>query len=110
MRPDLARRWPDPAPSWQRRPPPLSQRRRIPDGRGEECQIRVVPRRTRVDAQIRVGKNILDSRVPVTQLDTRELLEAEIIGMQEQLAGFILDEVLAEDGKFNIIHALPPQD
>jgi len=58
----------------------------------------------------RRGKNILDSRVPVTQLDTRELLEAEIIGMQEQLAGFILDEVLAEDGKFNIIHALPPQD
>jgi len=47
---------------------------------------------------------------PLTQLDTRELLEAEIIGMQEQLAGFILDEVLAEDGKFNIIHALPPQD
>ena len=47
---------------------------------------------------------------PITQLDTRELLEAEIIGMQEQLAGFILDEVLAEDGKFNIIHSLPPQD
>jgi hypothetical protein len=38
------------------------------------------------------------------ELNTRELLDMEMVGMQEEIAGFIKDKVAPADGEFNLLY------
>jgi hypothetical protein len=37
------------------------------------------------------------------ELGAEEMLAGEILALQEQLAGFIMDEIVSEQGEFNIM-------